>query len=174
MEIKLLNVARASIGELRQDYEDFLKSRHKSVWEITNARYQQMQEFTRQHNELGDYEQYFSRWDCEEMANVAITLCYQIDAMINKYLHGVEQSFITEGGIKERMYNARTKQRQIQEGRIKDLEEELAKMNERATLAEGDAKRWQAAYNDLKQRALNAYKQQQQEIAKLQSQLQSQ
>ena len=27
MELKLLNVARASIGELRQDFDDFLKSR---------------------------------------------------------------------------------------------------------------------------------------------------
>ena len=32
MEVNLLNVARSSIGELRQDYEDFLKARHLKIW----------------------------------------------------------------------------------------------------------------------------------------------
>ena len=42
MEFKLLNVARASIGELRQDYEDFLKSRKLSIWTSTDERFQAM------------------------------------------------------------------------------------------------------------------------------------
>ena len=103
MELRLLNVARGSIGELRQDYEDFLKSRHLALWTTGDERYQAMQDFTRQHNKLLDYEPYFQRWTAEEMANVGLTLCYQIDAMMNSYMSGLERAFVTEGGIKERM-----------------------------------------------------------------------
>ena len=40
MELKLLNVARSSIGELRQDYEDFLKSRQLQQWTPDDTRFQ--------------------------------------------------------------------------------------------------------------------------------------
>ena len=32
MEIKLMNVARSSIHELREDYEDYLTSIHLTLW----------------------------------------------------------------------------------------------------------------------------------------------
>ncbi|MBR4433830.1 MAG: four helix bundle protein, partial [Bacteroidaceae bacterium] len=84
MELKLLNVARASIGELRQDYEDFLKSRQLRQWTADDERFQPMQDFTKTHNLLGDYEPYFALWTAEEMANVGLTLCFQVDTMMNK------------------------------------------------------------------------------------------
>lgn len=99
MEMKLLNVARSSVGELRQDYEDYLKSRHLSVWTPADDRFQPMQDFTKSHNVLEDYEPYFQQWSSEEMANVALTLCFQIDTMMNKYMMSLEKLFVTEGGI---------------------------------------------------------------------------
>lgn len=72
MELKLLNVARASIGELRQDFGDFLKSRHLCQWTPDNERFQPMQDFTKSHNLLSDYEPYFTQWSAEEMANVGL------------------------------------------------------------------------------------------------------
>ena len=164
MELRLLNVARGSIGELRQDYEDFLKSRHLALWTTGDERYQAMQDFTRQHNQLLDYEPYFQRWTAEEMANVGLTLCYQIDAMMNSYMSALEHTFVTEGGIKERMYQARTGYRREQDERLASLEQEL----EAARL---EIQRWKQAYNDLKERALKAYNQQQEEIASLKSRL---
>jgi len=38
MELKLTNVARASLEELRLDYEDFLRQRGLSLWEKNDAR----------------------------------------------------------------------------------------------------------------------------------------
>ena len=49
------------------------------------------------------------------MANIGLTLCHQVDAMMNGYLRSLEKQFVTEGGIKERMYAARTGYRQSQE-----------------------------------------------------------
>lgn len=164
MELKLLNVARASIGELRQDFEDFLKSRRLPLWTPEDERFQPMQNFTKSHNLLADYEPYFQRWDAEEMANVGLTLCYQVDAMMNKYMEGLERTFVTEGGIKERMHQARTGYRRQQEERLAELEQLVPQLEQQ--LAEA-----QAAYEDLKQRALKAYYKQQEEIEALKKKL---
>ena len=56
MEIKLLNVARSSIHELREDYEDFLKSRGLPLWDKSHPRYDRMLQFCRHHNRWEDYE----------------------------------------------------------------------------------------------------------------------
>ena len=166
MELKLLNVARSSIGELRQDYEDFLKSRNLHIWTRDDTRFQPMQEFTKTHNTLADYEPFFQKWNAEEMANVGLTLCYQVDTMMNKYMEGLERAFVTQGGIKERMHQARTGYRQQQDERLAELEQLVPELQQQ--LAES-----QAAYQDLKQRALKAYDEQQAEIERLKKLLES-
>lgn len=170
MELKLLNVARASIGELRQDFEDFLKSRHLEMWASGHERYQPMQDFTKGHNALADYEPYFQQWSPEVMANVGMTLCYQVDTMMNKYMDKLEHNFVTEGGIKERMHQARTAYRQQQDKRLAELETMVPQLEQQLADARADAAHWQEAYQDLKQRALKAYRDQQAEIDRLKGQ----
>ena len=142
MELRLLNVSRSSIHELREDYKDYLLTRKLSLWDKNHPRYAKMRDFTRAHNQLEDYEPYFEKWSDEEMANIGYTLCCQIDVMMNGYLATLEERFRTEGGMKERMYRVRTgyraeqdrKMREMedtikwQEARIKELEAELARM----------------------------------------------
>lgn len=123
MHVKLLNVARASLQELREDYRDYLLSRNLTIWAKGHPRYQTMQDFCRDHNKIEDYQPYFQKWSDEEMANVALTLCYQADTMLNKTLLHMEKEFVEEGGIKERMHAARTGYRQAQD-------EELARLRE--------------------------------------------
>jgi len=164
MELKLLNVARSSIGELRQDFEDYLKSRHLRLWTPADERFQPMQDYTRQHNQLAEYEPYFTEWTAEEMCNVAISLCFQVDTMMNKYMEGLEQTFVTEGGIKERMHKARTGFRQQQDARLTELETAVPQLLQQLAETQTSAEQWKAAYQDLKQRALNAYYRQEQEI----------
>ena len=144
MELKLLNVARSSIHELREDYKDFLLSRKLDLWDRLHPRYAKMHGFTREHNKLEDYEPYFQRWSDEEMANIGYTLCCQIDVMMNGYLSTLENRFRKEGGMKERMYRVRTGYRAEQDRKwqemeatikwqatkIKQLEEELERTKE--------------------------------------------
>ena len=167
MELKLLNVARASIGELRQDFEDFLKSRQLCQWTHGDERFQPMQEFTKNHNLLTDYEPYFNQWSAEEMANVGLTLCFQVDTMMNKYMENLERTFVTKGGIKERMHQARTGYRQQQDGRLEELEQVVPALQQQLSQAQAEAAEWKAKYEDLKKRALNAYQKQQEEIERL-------
>ena len=128
-------------------------------------------DFTQAHNALGDYEDYFQHWTAEEMANVGLTLCYQVDAMMNRYLKGVEDVFIKEGGVKERMHKARTDYRRQQDEHLAELEHMVPLLQQQLASAQQEATHWQHAYDDLKQRALKAYNQQQEEIKELKRRL---
>lgn len=192
MQLKLLNVARASLKETREDFEDYLKSRHLLFYRKGEDRYDKMLSYCRYHNKLEDYEPFFSKWSDEEMCNCAITLCHMVDKMLMSFLAKLDREFVTEGGIKERMYKARTGYRQKQDERLKQLEEENPRlikqildlkgqleeqkeeqkrlMEEQKTQLEDAlslAAKWQAAYEDLKKRALKAYYEQQAEIERL-------
>ena len=43
----------------------------------------------------------------EELANLCITLIHQATYMLHKLLATMQTRFVTEGGIKERMYQTR-------------------------------------------------------------------
>lgn len=124
MELKLVNVARASIGELREDYEDYLKTRRLVMWDATHPRYEQMLKYCRANNHYKAYEPYMAQWNDEEIANVAITLCHMVDKMMTTHLLKLETDFKEEGGIKERMTASRLGFRATQKEEIAFLKAE--------------------------------------------------
>ena len=107
MELKLLNVARSSIQELLEDYQDYIKSHKLIQWDKTHSRFNAMLSYCRRHNLLEEYDVFFERWNDEEMANTAITLCRMVDKMMMSYQKKKENEFIKEGGLRERMTAAR-------------------------------------------------------------------
>lgn len=131
MENKLLNIARGSLQELRADYNDYLNTRHLTSWPANSERQQRLREFCHSHNDYSDYEPFVNKMSDEEMANMALTLCHQTDKMMCAYIEKLEKQFVTEGGIKERMYAARTGYRQEQDARMKALEAENAALKQR-------------------------------------------
>ncbi len=130
MELKLLNVARASIGELREDYEDYLKSHSLQQWGDGHPRFDGMLAFCRGHNEYADYAPLAEKMSAEELCNMAITVCRMTDKMLVTYLGLLEQRFVTEGGIKERMHSVRTKYRQEQDAKLAALEQENQRLKD--------------------------------------------
>ena len=133
MHIKLLNVARGSLQELREDYRDYLLSRGLPIWTNDTPRFQKMIEFCRNHNKVEDYQSLIQRWSDEEMANTALTLCYQTDSMLNKELLKLEKEFVEQGGIKERMHAARTGYRQEQDEELCRLRQEVPQLKAEIT-----------------------------------------
>ena len=87
--------------------------------------------------------------------------------MMNKYMENLERTFVTEGGIKERMHAARTGYRQQQDKRLAELEQAVPALQQQLAQAQAEAAEWKAKYEDLKQRALKAYQEQKEEIEKL-------
>lgn len=138
MEIKLLNVARASIKELKEDYTDFLATRHLVLWTAGHARFAPLLAFCRAHNRPEDYVPFAEKWSAEEFANCANTLCHMVDRMMTTHLAAKERDFKENGGIRERMTAARLGRRQSQNEeiaalrqRVSALERENAELRQR-------------------------------------------
>ena len=145
MEIKLMNVARGSLQELRADYNDYLNTHHLTIWDRDSKRQQRLRDFCHSHNDYSDYEPLLSKMSDEEMANLAITLCHQTDKMMCNYIENLEKLFVTEGGIKERMTAARLGYRTNQREEIARLKQELETAYRR--IAELEAKLKAAGIN---------------------------
>jgi four helix bundle suffix protein len=126
MELKLLNVARSSIKELKEDYMDYLASRHLQRWEPGHKRYDGMLKFCRTHNQVEDYQDYFEKWTDEEMCNTAICLFHMVDRALTNFLEKHDREFVEEGGVRERMTAARLDMRGTQKQIIAQLEAENA------------------------------------------------
>lgn len=132
-EIRLLNVARSSLQELREDYEDYLKTRGLALWTKDHKRYPAMLQYCRMHNSGAEYLSYAKRWDAEAYSNALLTLCHMTDRMLSSYLEHLEKRFIQEGGIKERMYAVRTGYRQAQDQQLAELQKERDRLQAEVT-----------------------------------------
>lgn len=129
-EVKLVNVGRASFQELREDYEDYLKKNTLPIWDKTHLRFNKMLAFCRKNNTFDSYRPLAEKCSAEEFCNMALTLCHITDKMFASYLKHLEQRFLEEGGIKERMHSARTGYKQDLQQRLLELEAENCKLKE--------------------------------------------
>ena len=111
MELKLTNVNRASLHELLLDYEDYLRVRDLTQWGKLHPRYEKMRQYARSEEIRKDYAEKIQRMNDEEIANLCITLIHQAIYMLHKLLVTMQNRFVTEGGIKERMYQSRVSYR---------------------------------------------------------------
>lgn len=111
MCIKLLGVARGSIRELREDYADFLRQRKFEIWSKDDIRTVQVRGYSQNHYDPAEYVRKCEERTDETVANIMLTLAYQMDAMLAKVLLSVEEQFVAEGGIKEAMTRARKSHR---------------------------------------------------------------
>jgi four helix bundle suffix protein len=111
-EIKLTNVARASLEELLTDYRDFLRTRGLAEWTREDRKVQRLREL----NKVPDatYETFrkgIENVDPAISANVIIGLIRVTNYLLDRQLKRLEQSFLKEGGLRERMTRARLEAR---------------------------------------------------------------
>lgn len=136
-ELKLLGIARGSNLELLEDYQDYLKRHGLREWHGVNPRFDQLHEFCRRHSRYEDYQSVLPRMNDEELANMAICLCHQVDSALTKYIEKKDREFTTEGGIRERMTAARLGQRETQRQTIERLEQENAALRAEVARLQG-------------------------------------
>ena len=130
-EIKLTNVAKASIEELLTDYEDYLRTRQLPQWDANHPRFAAMRNWAQSGDFLSSFAVKAPKMSDEEMANLAITLCHQIISMLTHLLKTMQQRFVTQGGIKERMHAARIGYRQTEVAEIDRLRQENIALRQR-------------------------------------------
>jgi len=108
MEIKLTNVARASLEELLDDYRDYLRVRDLPQWDKDSreARYvRKLGRVTPHTFEI--YREIMETRPPATIANIAICLIHQANYLIDRQLKTLEREFIEQGGLRERMTRVR-------------------------------------------------------------------
>lgn len=110
-EIKLINVAKASLQELLLDYEDYLRVRNLRKWEIDEEKAIITRKVCSIQNDSSFFRDAITKRSDETICNIAITLIHQADYLLRKYLEKLQQEFLQNGGIKEQMYKARINRR---------------------------------------------------------------
>ena len=140
VELKLLGIARGSNQELLEDYQDYIKRKGLTEWYGKHPRFKAMHDFCRSYYKFEDYKELFPKMNDEEMANMAICLCHQVDAALNKYIERKDREFTTEGGIRERMTAARLEQRASQKEIIEQQAQEIVAL--KAEIARLKAQLW--------------------------------
>lgn len=120
-ELRLVNVARASLDELLLDYEDFLRQRGLPMWSKDDPQARKVREVGRAHpsdpSDRTDAKAYFP-WltnpDPAIVANTLICLIHQANYLLDRQVAGLEKQFIQEGGYSERLAAARLQERNRQ------------------------------------------------------------
>jgi four helix bundle suffix protein len=124
-ELKLTNVARASLEELKLDYEDFLRQRSLSLWPLDDPRRQQLvnrrcqtaDDVARWVKELCDGQdgqdgRNGQRLSYQEAAaNAAHVLIGVACALLDRQIQRLAKDFTEQGGFTERLHRTRTKHR---------------------------------------------------------------
>jgi four helix bundle suffix protein len=107
-EIKLTNVARASLEELMIDYQDFLRTNKMQQWDKNHRYYKRFSEINLLPNPT--YETFRKAIEHEQpeiCANSMICLVNIVSYLLNRQIKSLETAFVKEGGMRERMTRAR-------------------------------------------------------------------
>lgn len=111
-EIKLTNVARASLEELLADYRDFLRLRGLTEWHKGHPYAQRLADLVRTPG--ANYETFrkaVEHPDPAISANAIVGLIKVASYLLDRQIRQLEQAFLEEGGLRERMTRARLNER---------------------------------------------------------------
>jgi four helix bundle suffix protein len=114
-EIRLTNVARASLEELLIDYEDFLRTHKLELWSKEHRLTVRFRELNRTPN--ANYQTYVKAIENQDpgiCANSMICLIKIVTYLLKQQIKSLEAAFLKEGGLRERMTKARIESRKKQ------------------------------------------------------------
>lgn len=135
-ELRLTNIARASLEELRLDYEDFLRQRNFSLWEPEHpalkrfkgkrcSSLEELREWVKEEKKLRDEHGlsqthtdkkivFVSGSPCESVpesvlvANATLSLLNLCCYFLDRQLEAQANSFLQEGGFTEKLFKKRS------------------------------------------------------------------
>ena len=127
-ELKLTNVARASLEELRLDYEDFLRHRRLNLWRVKDRRVARVRSarpadlaalraigaaLVSEMSDKSDGSDRSGKSECkaEVAANLALVLICQACTLLDRQIERLARNFVDEGGFTERLYRIRSEKR---------------------------------------------------------------
>ena len=123
LELKLYNVARASLEELRLDYQDYLRQHGCTIWDKDSPLYADF--VAARISTTSGFRDFISRAESSSpsvnirnipyksvlVANGALLLIASASYFLQRQIAAKVQTFMTDGGFSERMSRMRTKQK---------------------------------------------------------------
>ncbi len=106
-EIKLTNVAKASLQELLLDYEDYLRVRGLETWTKDCDKAVRTRRVCAFNRDSSFYRHAVMIRSDETVANIAIVLIHQADVLLERLIERQKRDFLAQGGIREQMSAAR-------------------------------------------------------------------
>jgi four helix bundle suffix protein len=132
-ELRLVNVARASLEDLLLDYEDYLRHRRLPQWVPDGPEASEVRAVPRTFrkdpsdqsdlNDLSDQQRWalYSRWldhaDPAIRANATICLIHQANYLLDRQIAALEAAFVEDGGYSEQLATERLRHRKDQSDR---------------------------------------------------------
>jgi four helix bundle suffix protein len=124
-ELRLVNVARASLDELLLDYEDFLRQRGLPAWGKDDTPAREVRAMGKDNptdrsdqtdpSDSRAYAHWLNHTDPAVVVNTLICLIHQANYLLDRQIAGLEKQFIQEGGYSERLHAARLEERRKQD-----------------------------------------------------------
>jgi restriction system protein len=125
-ELRLVNVARASLDELLLDFEDFLRQRGLAAWDKDSPEAREVRSVGAKRDrtdpsdqtDLSDHKKNYARWlehpNPTVVANALICLIHQANYLLDRQIQGLERRFVESGSYTERLAAARLEERRRQ------------------------------------------------------------
>lgn len=110
--IKLTGVARASFGELLEDYKDYLRQRNLPIWEKTNPYALKIRSYREDIANLTHLSN-LANWSHLDLSNsthwgnLMICLLYKENYLLDQLLRSLQTKFVHEGGFRENLFRKR-------------------------------------------------------------------
>lgn len=154
-ELKLTSVARASLGELIRDYEDYLRQNNLAIWDKDAPKVKAMRARLagkiKKPSDQSDQSDKSGRSDvfdeplcaalrvletvpAEVAANIMLCLTHQATFLLARQMERLESDFVENGGFTERLYQYRKEHRGG--GKIKEAESEYSDKSDLSDLSE--------------------------------------
>jgi restriction system protein len=129
-ELRLVNVARASLEELLLDYEDYLRHRRLPQWDAEGPEAMEVRgvpkAFRQDRSDPSDqtdltdltdaqrwalYSHWLDHRDAAIRANAVICLIHQANYLLDRQIAALEEAFIEDGGYSEQLATERLRHR---------------------------------------------------------------
>jgi four helix bundle suffix protein len=107
-ELKLTNVAHASLEELLGDYQDYLRQHGHPLWDKNSKEALYVRKLgAKTPLSFEDFRPFFATRPAHIVANILICLIHQTNYLLDQQIRRLEQDFLRDGGLRERMTRAR-------------------------------------------------------------------
>jgi len=106
-ELKLTGVARGSLEELLDDYQDYLRQRSHAQWDKNSREALFVRKLGACNDESYEsYRSFIETHPAKTVANILICLILQANYLLDQQIKELGQAFLREGGLRERMTRA--------------------------------------------------------------------